>query len=126
MKRIIAVAGALLLTFGQITAVAAATNTAIRTIGSGDKTEIDPASLPPQLREGYELMRRSCLSCHGESRTLDPIRHCREKNHNEEYCVRDIRVAIMRNLRRPGVDLSREEGKKLIDFFIQLRELRLQ
>jgi hypothetical protein len=31
----------------------------------------------------------------------------------------------MRNLRRPGVDLSRQEGKALLDFLVRLWNIKL-
>ena len=97
----------------------------VRTIGTGEGLEIDPASVPPSLQEGYTLMKRACVSCHGQARLLLPIQLCRDKKHDEEQCVRDIKVPVMRMLRRPGVNLSRQEGKILIDFFLQLRDMQL-
>jgi mono/diheme cytochrome c family protein len=125
MIRIIAFAGALLLVCALTTMAGAEAHAVIRTIGTGEKAEIDPASLPADMREGYALLLKACLACHGQDRVLQPIRHAQEQKYNEEYAIRDIKVAVMRNLRRPGVDLSRQEGKTLQDFMIQLRHIKL-
>jgi mono/diheme cytochrome c family protein len=125
MIRTIVLAGALLLVGGLTTMAAADAHAVIRTMGSGEKTEIDPTTLPADMREGYALLVKACLVCHGQDRILQMIRHAQEQKHSsEETVVRDIKEAAVRNLRRPGVDLSRQEGKTLLDFLVRLWNLK--
>ena len=95
----------------------------LRIAGKGEKMEIMPTSVPASMKEGYGIMVNACLGCHGQERLLQPILDCRDEKHVDEYCVRDLKLMVMRNLRRPGVDLNRNESKKLIEFMLQLRDI---
>ena len=120
MVRFVAMIGLLLMVGVQTVAAA---EPLIRVTGSKDQMAIDPATLPAGLKEGYALMQQNCLACHGEDVLLEPIRRGQEKKYDMATSEREVKVAIMRNLRRPGTNLSRQEGKQLVDFFLRLREI---
>ena len=114
---------ALILVCAAVSSVGA--STPMRVMGSGEDMEIDPASVPAHLREGYAIMERTCLACHGEERFLELVKDCREqKNSSRSYCEQEVRQAVGHNLRRPGVDLDREDTRKLFEFFEQVLDIR--
>jgi len=113
-------AGWLLLAVGPVNA---APGKGFGVIGSGDRQEIDPASLPIDLQPGYALLKKYCTVCHGEERIIFVLLNCRSKLTGEEYCENSLKEKIGRMIRQPGVSLGKQDAKVLYNFLLALRRM---
>lgn len=68
---------------------------------------IDPAALPPEQTENYEVFRVRCSKCHALEKPL-----------NVHQTPDGWRRYVGKMKRRPGSGISEQAGDKIIDFLI--------
>ena len=89
--------------------------------GTGDAQQIDATALAPHLQEGYRLFERYCTECHPQARTLERLQVYAAGQ--EEALHAELKVTLVKKLRMPGAALSTKEGKKILDFLMELHRL---
>lgn len=98
----------------------------IRVLGAGNEVELDPSSIPAELRSGYLVMKKYCMSCHGEERIISTLRAGISPVTKQPYGDAEFRDKIIKIMRSSRADLDRSHAKELIDFFtIILHRARL-
>ena len=89
--------------------------------GTGDAREIDATALAPHLQEGYQLFVRHCTDCHPQVRTIERLQVYAANQ--EEALNAELKVTLVKKLRLPGAKLSAREGKKILEFLLEMHRL---
>ena len=107
--------------FGAVTVSNVTAEAAFVVKGSGEEQQIDATALAPHLREGYQLFMEHCVHCHPQARTLKRLQVYTAGQ--EEALHAELRVMLVKMLRLPGSTISAKEGKKVLDFLMELHRL---
>jgi mono/diheme cytochrome c family protein len=92
---------------------------ALRVIRHGDIVEIDPAGIPPAQRDGYAILRKHCVDCHGQDRIIEALQSGKSRSGNV-YGEEEFHHKVTQILRRPGVGMDRDDARKLDELLIFL------
>ena len=103
----------LLSALGAVTPVSAAEASVTAASLDGKKVE---KGLTPALEIGDELVKKHCTGCHSEVRIMTALQAMqREQGYDKE-----LRSIILRKIRLTNGGISRQDGKKIIDYLVAI------
>ena len=88
----------------------------LKLLKRGNSVEIDPATFPKEMQEGYRLMTVHCTECHEQDRIIEVL-HTGKSRRGTPYGEQNFHEKIIHVMRMGGVAMSRDDAKKLSDFF---------
>ena len=103
----------LLSALGAVTPVSAGEASATAASLDGKKVE---KGLTPALEIGDELVKKHCTGCHSEVRIMTALQAMqREQGYDKE-----LKSIILRKIRLTNGGISRQDGKKIIDYLVAI------
>ena len=85
--------------------------------GEGASLEFDPKAIPAKMKPAYEQLREHCTKCHTQERIVRCLQDCYVYGKDYEKTLREI---IGRKLRLTGSDLSKAEGKSILELLLTM------
>ena len=82
--------------------------------------EFDPATVPAKHQAGYRLMVENCTRCHNQERIVRCLQDCYNQGLDYEKTLREV---IGKKIRLAGSDVTREEGKNILEFLIAMYQI---
>jgi mono/diheme cytochrome c family protein len=83
---------------------------------------IEGAKLTRELVEGDELVKKHCTGCHTEGRIMAALQTM-QRDQSENY-EKQLKSIIARKIRLTNGDISRQDGKKIMDYLVGIRQLQ--
>lgn len=108
MKRLIIMTALITLT------VTATADARIKVKGRGAAMNFDPASLPAQFQDSFELMTRKCTKCHTMERTVIAVQTGRAPITNQTFDRASIMAYGIKMMRKPNSDMNKKEIKDVV------------
>jgi hypothetical protein len=87
----------------------------IRTIGSGDKINFDPAGIPAAMKSSFEVMKVRCIKCHTMERTVVAIQTGVAPISGQPFDRGATRAYGIKMLRKPDSNMNKPEVKAVVD-----------
>ena len=87
----------------------------LKTIGSGDAMNFDPAVFPGEMRQKFEVMRVKCVKCHTMERTIVAIKTGVAPISGQPFDRGATKAYGVKMLRKPDSDMSKEQVKAVVE-----------
>ena len=75
---------------------------------------------PQRDVEADLLIKQHCTKCHSESRIMNALQSMQNRQ-NENY-DKEVKSIISRKIRLTNGDISRQDGKKIIEYLVAVRQ----
>jgi len=74
--------------------------------------------------EGNDLVKKHCTGCHSEGRIMNKLQAMHgEQDENYE---KEVKAIILRKIRMTNGDISRQDGKKIMEFLVAVWQRQKQ
>ena len=91
----------------------------LKVVKNGTNPEIDPIGFAPAQKEGYTILKKYCVECHGQDRIIEALQTGKSRT-GGHYGEEEFHQKVTQILRRPGVGMSRDDARKLDELLIFL------
>jgi hypothetical protein len=88
---------------------------ALKVVGKGDKTSLDPTRFPPAMRSNYEIMKVKCVKCHSLERTVVAIQTGIAPISGQPFDRNAARAYGVKMMRKPDSNMNKPEVKAVIE-----------
>ena len=85
--------------------------------------EFDPQAVPADHFPGYKLVKEKCTKCHNQERIVRCLQDC--YNYGKDYEI-SLRELISRKIRLVGSNVSKEEGKSILEFLMAMYKVEVK
>lgn len=86
----------------------------LRTVGKGDKLNIDPAMVPPNWKGAFDILQLRCIKCHSMERTVIAISTGIAPVTGQPFDKQATKSYGIKMLRKPKSGMNRDEVKQVI------------
>jgi hypothetical protein len=87
----------------------------LKTIGKGDKLQLDPAAFPNNMKERYLLMKFKCAKCHTLERAVVALQTGIAPISGQPFDRDATRAYGIKMMRKSGSNMSKPEIKEIIE-----------
>ena len=87
----------------------------LKTVGSGDSINFDPAGFPPDIKAKFEVMKVKCIKCHTMERTIIAIKTGVAPISSQPFDRNATKAYGIKMLRKPDSDMNKEQTKAVVD-----------
>ena len=87
----------------------------LKTIGSGDAMNFDPAGFPADMKPKFEVMKVKCIKCHTMERTIVAIKTGVAPISGQPFDRGATKAYGIKMLRKPDSDMNKEQVKAVVD-----------
>jgi len=108
-RRALAAAAVLCLAAGPLAAAD------LKTVGTGDAMNFDPAGFPPEMRPKFEIMKAKCVKCHTMERTIVAIKTGVAPISGQPFDRGATKAYGIKMLRKPDSDMNKEQVKAVVE-----------
>lgn len=95
--------------------VATPVHAKIKSVGRGDKMNFDPAQIPSDLKEAFEIMKTKCIQCHTQERTVIAIQTGIAPVTGQPFDKQATKAYGIKMLRKPKSNMTRDDVKKVVE-----------
>ncbi|MBL0224949.1 MAG: cytochrome C [Geobacteraceae bacterium] len=86
----------------------------IKVKGRGANMNFDPASLPPQYAETFNMMTKKCSKCHTMERTVIAIQTGRAPITGQIFDRQAVKAYGIKMLRKPNSEMSKPDIRNVV------------
>lgn len=86
----------------------------IKTVGKGDKLNIDPAMVPANMKPAFDILQIRCIKCHSMERTVIAISTGIAPVTGQPFDKQATKSYGIKMLRKPKSGMNRDEVKQVI------------
>jgi cytochrome c553 len=91
--------------------------------GEGATLAFDPQSVPAKQKQGYAKMLEHCIKCHDQERIVKYLQNCPTNGQDGEKLLQSL---IAKKVRMTGANLTREEGKSILEFLVAMYQTEVK
>jgi hypothetical protein len=87
----------------------------LKTVGTGDSMNFDPAGIREDMRPKFEIMRVKCVKCHTMERTIVAIKTGVAPISGQPFDRGATKAYGIKMLRKPDSDMNKEQVKAVVE-----------
>lgn len=104
----------LLLMVGMVAGVSISAQAGLLVIGSDGNSRLDPLLFPSGLKPGVAVMNTKCIDCHTLNRVIKAVQSG-QLSDGSPFGKSECKDYGIKKMRKPGMNVSKEETKAVID-----------
>lgn len=88
---------------------------ALKVVGTGNETRFDPAEIPVNKRQSFQLMESRCTSCHSSERLVIAIQSGIAPITGQPFDATSAKVFVKKIASKPDSNINEVEMKEILD-----------
>ena len=87
----------------------------LKVVGSGSETRFDPAEIPVNMRQSYQVLTSRCNSCHSVERLVDAVRNGIAPITGQPFDAESAGGLVRKVAGKPDSNINEVEVKEILD-----------